>query len=127
MATGTAWRLRRSGFYKIVMTEIPKPLAVRRTVCFCEAVYDGTATVEGIQAVRINSPDQAVKLWRDGIIPILVDPESNCKDVFKPDVLIDAILAKKNLGTRIEDASLVIRPGTRFLCRTRRALCRRDK
>lgn len=114
MATATACRLFRSGFHKLVMTEIEKPLAVRRTVSFCEALYDGTSTVEGVQAVRINSPDQAVKLWLEGIVPVLADPLNDSKHVFKPDVVIDAILAKKNLGTTITDAALVIGLGPGF-------------
>jgi xanthine dehydrogenase accessory factor len=114
MATGTACRLFRSGFHKVIMTEIERPLAVRRTVSFSEALYEGTATVEGIQAVRINSPDQAVKLWRERMIPVIVDPTNTTKDVFKPDLIVDAILAKKNLGTAITDASLVIGLGPGF-------------
>jgi xanthine dehydrogenase accessory factor len=115
MATGTACRLFRSGFHKLVMTEIERPLAVRRTVSFSEALYEGAATVEGIQAVRINSPDQAVKLWSEGMIPVLVDPINASKDVFKPDVVVDAILAKRNLGTAITDATLVIGFGPGFV------------
>lgn len=114
MATGSACRLFRSGFHKLLMTEIERPLAVRRTVSFSEALYEGTATVEGIQAVRINSPDQAVKLWSEGMIPVLVDPTNASKDVFKPDVVVDAILAKRNLGTAITDAALVIGFGPGF-------------
>jgi xanthine dehydrogenase accessory factor len=114
MATGVACRLARSGFRKLIMTEIEKPLAVRRGVSFCEALYEGTSTVEGIQAVRINSPDQAVQLWIEGIVPVMVDPANMSKDVFKPDVVVDAILAKKNLGTTITDATLVIGLGPGF-------------
>jgi xanthine dehydrogenase accessory factor len=115
MATGAACRLFRSGFHKLLMTEIERPLAVRRTVSFCEALYEGTSTVEGIQAVRINSPDQAVKLWSEGLIPVMVDPANASKDVFKPSVVVDAILAKRNLGTAMADATLVIGLGPGFL------------
>jgi xanthine dehydrogenase accessory factor len=114
MATGTACRLFRSGFRKLVMTEIERPLAVRRTVSFSEALYEGIATVEGVQAVKINSPDQAVKLWCEGMIPVMIDPVNASKDVFKPSVVVDAILAKRNLGTAMTDATLVIGLGPGF-------------
>ncbi|HMK35620.1 MAG TPA: selenium-dependent molybdenum cofactor biosynthesis protein YqeB [Desulfomonilaceae bacterium] len=118
MATGTAWRLVRAGFHKLIMTEIDFPLAVRRTVSFCEALYEGTSMVEGVQAVRIASPDQVVQLWREGIVPVLIDSSNTAKDIFKPDVLIDAILAKRNLGTALLDAPLVIGLGPGFYAGT---------
>jgi len=114
MATGTACRLHRSGFYKILMTETARPLAVRRLVSFCEAVYEGATTVEGVQAVAISTPDQAVGLWSEKLIPVLVDPKNSSGCVIKPDVIIDAILAKTNLGTNISDAPLVIGMGPGF-------------
>jgi xanthine dehydrogenase accessory factor len=114
MATGTACRLHRSGFYKILMTESARPLAVRRLVSFCEAIYEGTTTVEGVQAVAITTPDQAVGLWGERLIPVLVDPKNSSSCVIKPDVMIDAILAKTNLGTNITDAPLVIGLGPGF-------------
>lgn len=114
MATGTACRLHRSGFYKILMTESARPLAVRRLVSFSEAVYEGTITVEGVQAVAISTPDQAVGLWGEKLIPVLVDPKNNSSCVVKPHVVIDAILAKTNLGTNITDASLVVGLGPGF-------------
>ncbi len=114
MATGTACRLHRSGFYKILMTESARPLAVRRLVSFCEAVYEGAITVEGVQAVAISTPDQAVGLWSEKLVPVLVDPKNSSVNVIKPDVIIDAILAKTNLGTKITDAGLVIGLGPGF-------------
>jgi xanthine dehydrogenase accessory factor len=114
MATGTACRLFSSGFHKLVMTEIARPLAVRRTVSFSEALYEGTAAVEGIQAVKINSPDQVVELWREKMIPIIVDPVNASKNIYKPDLVVDAILAKRNLGTTMTDAALVIGLGPGF-------------
>ena len=63
MASGVAWRLFQSHF-KVLLTEIPKPLAVRRTVSFCEAVYEGRQTVEGVEAVLIPAVDQADEVWR---------------------------------------------------------------
>ena len=114
MATGTACRLYRSGFRKILMTELEHPLAVRRLVSFCEALYSGSCVVEDVAAVRIGSPLEASKAWDKGMVPVVVDPENTSKDVLNPDVVIDATLAKKNLGTSIKDATLVIALGPGF-------------
>ncbi len=114
MASGIAWRLHRSGFRRQLMTEIPQPMAVRRTVCFSEAVWDREHTVEGITARSIDAPQGAEPTWHESAIAILVDPDCNARSILKPDVLIDAILAKKNLGTHIDDAPLVIGLGPGF-------------
>lgn len=114
MATGTAWRLHRSHFHRILMTEIPSPLAVRRLVSFCEALHHGTWTVEGVTAVSIGRAEEADDAWEKKIIPVLVDPLGTCLKVIKPDIVIDAILAKQNTGTRIDDATLVLGMGPGF-------------
>ncbi len=115
MATGTAVRLHRSGFRNILMTEIERPLAVRRLVSFCESVYDGTSQVEGVIAARIDELSVASRMWEKGDIAVVVDPQNLAKDIIKPDILIDATLAKRNLGTSILDASLVIALGPGFV------------
>jgi xanthine dehydrogenase accessory factor len=114
MATGCACRLHNSGFARILMTEIERPLAVRRSVSFCEAVYERSWTVESVRAQRIDRLDAADELWEQRVIPILVDPEASCTESLRPHVLIDAILAKKNLGTTLIDAPLVIALGPGF-------------
>lgn len=114
MATGTACRLYGSGFHRILMTEIEQPVAIRRCVCFSEAVYDGTSTVEGFRAVAISSLDQVEEAWNGHSIAVIVDPQNNTASTFKPDILIDAILAKKNLGTSLRNAPLVIGLGPGF-------------
>lgn len=114
MASGVAHRLYQSHF-RICMTEVSHPLAVRREVSFCEAVYDGEKEVEGVRAKLISKPEEIESVWEKGQIPILIDPEAQkTRDFLKPDVLIDAIMAKKNLGTRIKDAPLVIGLGPGF-------------
>jgi xanthine dehydrogenase accessory factor len=115
MATGTAHRLHRSGFRKILMTEVERPLAVRRLVSFCEAVYDDVCHVEDVAAARIDNPSDAARVWEKQDIPVLVDPDNASKDVIKPDVVIDATLAKRNLGTTINDAPLVVALGPGFV------------
>lgn len=112
-ASGVAHRLACSHF-KVCITEMPNPQAVRRGVAFCEAVYDGEKEIEGVAAKLIASPDDIFQVWKEGKAPLLIDPETKVKDILKPDVLVDAILAKKNLGTRISDASLVIGLGPGF-------------
>jgi xanthine dehydrogenase accessory factor len=114
MASGVAHRLHQSHF-KICITEIPHPLAVRREVTFSEAIYEGEKEVEGVQAKLISKPEEIESVWKRGDIPILVDPDGKkTRNILKPDVLIDAIMAKKNLGTQINDAPCVIGLGPGF-------------
>jgi xanthine dehydrogenase accessory factor len=113
LATGVALRLFRCGF-RIAMTEIPEPMMVRRTVSFSEAVYNGTMVVEGVEAVRVVDCPQALRVIADGKIPVLVDPLAACRCDLHPAVLIDAIMAKQNIGTGISDAPLVIALGPGF-------------
>ncbi len=113
IASGVAWRLHQCGL-KVFITEIPQPMAVRRKVSFCEAVYDGQALVEGVEGLLIQKADDVSSVWDKGKIPVLVDPECEAKHVIRPDVIIDAILAKKNIGTSMNDAPLVIALGPGF-------------
>jgi xanthine dehydrogenase accessory factor len=113
LASGVAWRLHQSGF-RVVITEIPEPLSVRRKVAFCEAVYEGRCAVEGVQAVLVKGPEEVARVWNQGFIPVLVDPDATCRHSIKPDVIVDAILAKKNLGTSTKDAPLVVALGPGF-------------
>jgi len=113
IASGVVWRLHQCGF-RVFITEIDQPMAVRRNVAFCEAVYDGNAVVEGIEASRISRADDVDKIWEQGKIPVLVDHDCEAGSILKPDVIIDAILAKKNIGTTINDAPLVIALGPGF-------------
>jgi xanthine dehydrogenase accessory factor len=114
MASGVAHRLHQSHF-KICMLEIPHPIAVRREVSFCEAIYGGEKEVEGVRAKFISTPKEIQSAWKEGKIPLLVDSDGKkTKGLLKPDVLVDAILAKKNLGTHIKDSPLVIGLGPGF-------------
>lgn len=113
LATGVALRLWRAHI-QVVMTDIMRPTAIRRTVCFSQAIVHGAAEVEGITARRAETPAQALGLLETGVIPVLADPEAACVPVLRPDAVVDAILAKKNLGTRITDAPVVIGVGPGF-------------
>ena len=114
VASGVAHRLHRSHF-KICMLEIPHPIAVRREVSFCDAVYNGEKEVEGIRAKFISTQEEISSVWKKEKIPILVDPDGQeTLHFLKPDVLIDAIMAKRNLGIQINDAPLIIGLGPGF-------------
>ncbi|MCL6610080.1 MAG: EF2563 family selenium-dependent molybdenum hydroxylase system protein [Peptococcaceae bacterium] len=113
LATGVGWRLFRCGL-DVIMTEIESPLVVRRTVAFAEAVYTGTARVEGVEARRAESAEHAVALVEAGIVPVLVDPGGTVVRRLRPTVVVDAVMAKRNLGTSMTDAPLVIGLGPGF-------------
>ena len=97
------------------MLETDNPLAVRREVSFCEAVHDGHKTVEGIEATRVDCDKDVHEAWTQGKIAVAADPEWKMLDRLQPDVVIDAILAKKNLGTHPNEAPLVIGLGPDFV------------
>ena len=118
MATGIACRLYRANFRRILMLETSSPLAVRRQVSFCEAVYENSMTVEGIEAVRIGDDIERHAVWAGGKIAVQVDPQAKSNSRCKPDVFIDATLAKRNLGTSRADAPLVIALGPGFTAGT---------
>ncbi len=113
LGTGVAWRLHTAGF-PVIITELARPLVVRRTVAFASAVYDGTITVEGITAKRAESFAEARGLLNEATIPVLVDPETRAREFFAPPILIDAVMAKRNTGTRITDAPFVLALGPGF-------------
>ncbi|MDR1956761.1 MAG: EF2563 family selenium-dependent molybdenum hydroxylase system protein, partial [Treponema sp.] len=113
LASGIALRLFHARF-TIIMTEIAAPTAVRRTVSFSEAVIQGKTSVEDVTA-RLVQDDAALKeALEGGYIPVLVDPAGTLVQRFAPEVLVDAIMAKRNLGTRINDAQVVIGVGPGF-------------
>lgn len=113
IATGIALRLWRAGI-RVVMTDLPQPTAIRRTVAFSEAVVHGEAAVEGVTARRADSPAQALELLKSGVVPVLADPEGSCVPALRPGAVVDAILAKRNLGTRMDMAPVVVAVGPGF-------------
>ncbi|MBW2486525.1 MAG: EF2563 family selenium-dependent molybdenum hydroxylase system protein [Deltaproteobacteria bacterium] len=115
MASAVAWRIYMARIRRIVMLETPSPLAVRRTVSFCEAVHGGRQTVEGVSANRAGSPDEVQACWQKGHVAVCIDPHWTLLATFRPDVVVDAILAKKNLGTGMHEAPLVIGLGPGFV------------
>lgn len=141
LATGIIHRLHRAG-HRVIALETDYPAAIRRQVSFCEAVYDGSAVVEGVTARLVpaladaetdtetysgenDTPAAHIvsEKWDSsaieavleaGEVPLLIDPKGESIELLKPDVVVDAIIAKKNLGTTINMAPLVIGVGPGF-------------
>jgi xanthine dehydrogenase accessory factor len=113
LASGVALRLWRAGF-PVWMTELPQPLAIRRTVCFSEAVYAGQTRVEEILARRLDSAAQIPAAWAENILPVLVDRDATSIALLAPAVLIDGRMIKQNLGIRRGLAPLVLALGPGF-------------
>ncbi|MCS6907518.1 MAG: selenium-dependent molybdenum cofactor biosynthesis protein YqeB [Anaerolineales bacterium] len=116
MASGVAYRLHRAGL-RVVMTELPQPLAVRRWVCFSEAVYEGQWTVEGIEARRVKNPTDTLKILQvmaKGVIPVLIDPEGESISALHPTVVVDARMLKQPVELIPQRVSLIIGLGPGF-------------
>ena len=113
LATGTIHRLWSAGL-RVLVLETEHPAAIRRQVSLCEAVYEGETTVEGLRAVRISKQEEAEAVWAQNSVPVLIDPKGESIRTLKPDMVVDAILAKKNLGTTREMAPLTIALGPGF-------------
>ena len=114
LATGVVHRLWSAGL-RVLVLETEHPAAIRRQVSLCEAVYEGETTVEGMRGVRVNILAEAPAVWAAGAVPVLVDPAGRCIPQAKPDVVVDAIIAKKNLGTVRPMAPLTIALGPGFV------------
>ena len=114
LASGTIHRLYRCG-YRLLVLECEKPTAIRRMVSFCEAVYDGQSSVEGVLCRKVDSIEECEAVWKAGEIPLMVDTEGAVLKKYRPAALIDAILAKKNLGTTREMADLTVGLGPGFV------------
>ena len=114
MASAVAWRLYMANLRKILMLETANPLAVRRKVSFCEALHDGSQIMEGVKAIMAGSITDIHTAWEQGKIAVAADPQWRLLEKLRPQVVVDAILAKKNLGTRMAEAELVIGLGPGF-------------
>lgn len=114
MASGTAHRLHRAG-YRIIMSELIEPLAVRRSVAFAQAVFDGECVVEGIPGVRTESLAEALSLCGQGKVAVYVgDIRGADLESLQPAAMVDATIAKENRGTGIDEAPIVIALGPGF-------------
>lgn len=117
IATGTIQRLHRSGFNVLVL-EVEKPSAIRRSVSVCQCVYDGIHRVEDMTAVLVKDVNEIDLAFSKGEVPVLIDEDLKILEILKPLALVDAILAKKNLGTSIDLAPIVIALGPGFIVGT---------
>jgi len=113
LASGVVYRLAKAGF-PVTVTELEHPLAIRRAVAYASAVYEGEITVEGLTARRVGSAVEVPGVQAAGHIPVLVDEAGTALAALKPAVVVDARLAKRNLGTTLDDALLVIALGPGF-------------
>ena len=113
LATGTIYKLKKCGF-PVLILEVAKPTAIRRNVAFCEAVYEGTQTVEDMTCHKAENLVQAISFLEEGKLTVLVDPAGSCISELKPLAVVDAILAKKNLGTNRAMAPITVALGPGF-------------
>ncbi len=111
--TGVAHHLWLSG-YRVLCTDLPRPTVIRRSVAFATALYDGRATVDGVQAERISQADEAFYLWSRETLPVMADAAGRIIGLLHPEIVIDAIMAGRNLGTQRSDAAYVIALGPGF-------------
>lgn len=113
IATGIAHKLYRCGF-RVLVLEIEWPTVVRRKVSFAQAIFDGETVVEGVKAVKVINEEEIFMSWENDCIPVLIDSELNILEKIKPDILVDSILAKRNLGTNKRMAPITIGVGPGF-------------
>ncbi|OOB79347.1 MAG: molybdenum hydroxylase [Epulopiscium sp. Nuni2H_MBin003] len=113
LASGTIYKLWQNN-YKVLVLEISAPSAIRRKVSFCECIYQDSVCVENATAVKVNNLDEIKKAWQNNQIPVAIDPKAEWIKSLKPDIVIDAVLAKKNLGMTKDLAPLTIALGPGF-------------
>ena len=113
LATGTIYKLKKSGF-PVLILETEAPSAIRRNVAFCEAVYQGSQCVEDMTCFRADSLEEAAQFLREGKLTVLVDPAGDAINALKPLAVVDAILAKKNMGTHKGMAPITVALGPGF-------------
>ncbi|MTI68521.1 MAG: EF2563 family selenium-dependent molybdenum hydroxylase system protein [Firmicutes bacterium] len=114
VASGIIYRLHKAGF-KIVVFEIEKPTVIRRKVAFAQTIYTNETKIEDIKAKRVKTLKDAYKCLEDSIIPVIVDPKGELITKENFFLVIDAILAKKNLGTNKDMAEYTIGAGPGFM------------
>jgi len=113
LATGVAFRLWRAGL-AVVMTEVARPTAIRRAVALAEAVYEREVTIEGLSGRLVPDAQAALAALARGQVPVLIDPDARIIPELRPQAVVDARMAKRNLGTRIDEAPVVVGLGPGF-------------
>lgn len=113
IASGVVQKLHRSGF-RVLILETKQPTSIRRTVCFSEAVYSGIKVLEDTVCILAENADEIYIAWEKDQVPIAVDPEGYYINIFKPDVVVDSIIAKKNTGMSRNLAPVTVAVGPGF-------------
>lgn len=113
-ASAIAHRLHRAGF-KVCVTELANPLAVCRGSCYSEAIYEKIKTIEDVTSELVPvDVNEINRVWKEGSIPLVIDPDMTVKNLIKPDVLIDATMTKRKTKISMNDAPLVVGLGIGF-------------
>ena len=113
LATGTIHKLHACGF-EVLVLEVEKPTCIRRLAAFSEAIIHQQVIVEDVKSIHVQTLEEASQVIKEGNIPIMIDPKGKMISKWQPDVVVDAILAKENLGTTIDMANIVIGLGPGF-------------
>ena len=113
ISTGTIYKLYKCGF-RVLVLEIENPSAIRRNVAFSEAVYEGKKKVEDVTCYLAKDIEEAIQMLQSGELTMLIDPDGECIKKLQPIAVVDGILAKKNLGTNLDMANIVIGLGPGF-------------
>ena len=114
IGTAIAHKLQRSGF-KVFIIENDAPISIRRTVAYAQAVFHGEMTVEGIKGVRVEDAEEIMESWERKLIPVIVDSACDILKEIPVDILVDAIMARKNTGTSRDMAAITIATGPGFI------------
>ena len=114
LGTGAVYRLHRAGL-RVLVTELPAPLVIRRRVALAAAIYQGAIEVQGMVGRRVEGDQEITAAWQKGEVPVVVDARAAVVSRLCPTVLVDAVMAKKNTGTRLDDAPIVVALGPGFV------------
>jgi len=113
LASATIQKLYRSGF-RVLVLEVAKPTSIRRSVSFSEAIYESEVEVEGIKAIHVHSLSEIENAWSNSTVPVIIDAEGKYIKELNPKIVVDAIIAKKNMGTTKDMAGITIALGPGF-------------
>ncbi len=114
VASGVIQKFHRTGF-RVLVLELANPTSIRRTVCFSEAIYSGKTTIENMEAVFANNEREVKKAWEQDVIPVVIDPEADYIKTFKPLIVVDASIEKRNTCMTKNLAPITIAVGPGFI------------
>lgn len=114
IASGIIQKLHRTGF-RVLVLEIANPTSIRRAVCFSEAIFSGKTTLENTVAVFAKNEAEINKAWAEDNVPVVIDPNGDYIKIFKPIIVVDAIIAKKNTGMNKNQAPVTVAVGPGFV------------